>query len=100
MTFQWAPGVKGLNMWFEDYSEHQWKKDGYVKWSETCFPVYMDDILISFVMRTQKMMKMTIAMITKISRNCDCEFKKKTCKLSFICLLTCSKSTIETLEKV
>ena len=51
-TFRWTLGVKGLNMCFGDYSEYQWREDGSAKWSETCFPGSMDDILISSVMRT------------------------------------------------
>ena len=46
-----ALNVKELNMCFENYSEHQWREDRSVKWSES-FPVYMDNILISSVMRT------------------------------------------------
>ena len=42
---------------------------GCVKWSETCFPVNMDDVFISSVIRTWKMMRMTIVLITKISGN-------------------------------
>ena len=86
-------------MCFEDYSEQRKREDGSVKWSETYFPVYMDDIFISSVMRTSKLMGMTIVMITKTLQNPVTANLKKRCKLSSICLLTCSKSTIDTLKK-
>ena len=85
-------------MCFEDYSEQRKREDGSVKWSETYFPVYMDDIFISSVMRTSKLMGMTTVMITKSLQNPVTANFKKTCRLSFICLLTCSKWTIDRVQ--